>query len=434
MIKVFKKFLSIIFVATLSLTLVGGVSFGADNFTSGDVGDFGAWTTDANREIIMSNMNSDLDSFESGFQKQYIDTGVPIEAKLGMALMNALSHISKVLDMSLVRFVNIFLILAYAFWIMFETYRAMKEPDKVKMRDNIENIIRKGIILAIWLILMNGSLQKLFGYAMGPIVAFGSYVSNFILDVVANAGGLALSDNCAAIQQYAAANASDTLITDAKFAGEILCVPTRLSGFYYAAILYGWSLIKTGIGLSAFTCFCGIALIAMFTYAAFKFLFVAFGVIADLFLVVIMLPFTAISETLNKTSYEGIAGKLYNGFLDVFKPVSLTEQINKYINAAIYFVSLSIVVAIGGAILASVVQYNPAAHTFSLGAHSGIELFLVGALVAYIAGHSDEIAKQIGGAVDYALGTKLSNDIKTLYKDLKEKTKTVYKAVRDSKK
>lgn len=434
MINTVKKFLSKVLVVFFALTLCCGATYAvSDNFTSGDVGDFGSWATDANREMFISNIGSDLNSFESGFQKQYIDTGVPIEAKLGMALMNALSHVAKVLDMSLVRFVNIFLIVAYIFWIMLEAYRGMKDS-KVKVGDNIKNIIRKGVVLAFWLILLDGSLQKLFGYVMGPIIAIGSYVANFILDAVASVGGLTLSDNCAAIQQYAAANASEHLITDAKFAGQILCLPTRLSGFYYAAILYGWGLVKTGIGLSAFTCLSGIALIVMFTYAAYKFLFVAFGVIADLFLVVIMLPFTAISETLNKTSYEGIAGKIYNGFLGVFKPLSLTEQINKYVNAAVYFISLAIVVAIGGAVLASVVQYNPGTHTFSIGTHSGMELFLVGALVAYIAGRSDEIAKQMGGAIDYALGTKLSSDIKTLYNDLKAKTKKVYSAIRDSKK
>ena len=434
MINKIVNFLSKVFVAIFALSLLCGASYAVtDNLTHGDVGDFGTWATDANREMFISNLGSDLNSFESGFQKQYIDTGVPIEAKIGMAFMNALSHVAKVLDMSLVRYINIFLLVAYMFWVMFEAYRAMTDA-KGNIRETVEKVLRKGVILGFWLILLDGELQKLFGYLMGPIVWVGSYVANFILDAVANAGGFALSNSCEAVQQYAVANASDALVTDAKFAGQILCLPTRLSSFYYAAILYGWELIKTGIGLSAFTCFCGIALITMFTYAAFKFLFVAFGVIADLFLVVITLPFTAISETLNKTSYEGIAGKIYNGFLGVFKPLSLTEQINKYINAAIYFVSLSIVVAIGGAILASVIQYQPGTHTFTLGNHSGIELFLVGALVAYIAGHSDVIAKQLGGAVDYALGTKLSDDIKKLYQELKTKTKKIYTTVRDSRK
>ena len=434
MIRTIKNFLSKIFIAVFAVTLVCGASCAAtDNFTTGEIGEFGAWSTDANRELFVSNLSSDLNDFDAGFQKQYVDTGVPIEAKLGMAFMNALSHVAKILDMSLVRFVNIFLLVAYLFWVMFEVYNTMKSPEP-KTRSTVENIVRKGVILAIWLILMNGELQKLFGYIMGPIVAFGSYIAGFILDAVASAGGLALSDNCAAIQQYAVANASEHLITDAKFAGEILCVPTRLSGFYYAAILYGWGLIKTGIGLSAFTCLAGIVLVGTFTYAAFKFLFVAFGVIADLFLVVIMLPFTAISETLPQTSYDGIAGKIYNGFLGLFKPVSLKEQITKYVDAAMYFISLSIVVAIGGAILAYVIQYNPQTHTFSFVGRSGIELFLVGALVAYIASHCEEIAKTLGGAIDYALGTKLSNDVQTLYKDLKAKTKNIYKTIRDSRK
>ena len=79
-----------------------------------------------------------------------------------------------------------------------------------------------------------------------------------------------------------------------------------MSGFAYAAIQAGWRWIIAGFGNSAFAITCGLATIIGFIYLAWKFAFVAFGVIADLFLGIMMLPFTAIAETVGKTSHETI--------------------------------------------------------------------------------------------------------------------------------
>ena len=45
--------------------------------------------------------------------------------------------------------------------------------------------------------------------------------------------------------------------------------------------------------------------------------------------------YTDNSETLNKTSYKGIAGDIYNGFLGLFKSFSLSYQVKKLIEALV---------------------------------------------------------------------------------------------------
>jgi hypothetical protein len=155
-----------------------------------------------------------------------------------------------------------------------------------------------------------------------------------------------------------------------------------------------------------------------------------FGVVADLFLVIIMLPFTAIAENVNKTSYDGIAGNIYNGFLGLFKSSDLSSQIKKFVDATIYFISFSIMIAIGGALLASAISLNNSGHTITIINGDVMTLLLTGALVAYIASHAEEFAKSIGGGIEYAMGTDLQKDLKTLYNDTKKRATEFIKALK----
>lgn len=433
--KIIKRFLSIIcitFVITIFATPTIADSTG--NIVTGDIGDFGTWTTEHNQNELLNNVKNDLNAFESEYGHEYVEAGVPIEARLGIVFVRALSYVSQILDSSLVRFVNIFLVIAFIFWVMLYAYQMITDGGKTKPMDAFQEIAKKGAILAIWLILLGGGIQWFFGAIMGPIFGFSSYVSNLILNATTESGGYALADNCAAIHTYATTHLGNNQIFTPEFAANIMCVPARLSGFYYGAIKFGWNLVVSGLGVSTFTLLVGLILVCLFIYTAFKFMFVAFGVVADLFLVIIMLPFTAIAETVNKTSYKGIAGDVYNGFLGLFKSSNLSSQIKKFVDASIYFISLSIIIAIAGALLASAVQLNSDTHLITVLNGDVVTLLLTGALVAYLAAHADEFAKTIGGAIDYAIGSDLQKDLKTVYNDTKKKAEAFIKALKESKK
>ena len=429
---VIKRFLSIIMMAVCLIGISAPICVAESNLSGfGDIGDFGKWATEHNREILVGNMKSDIETFQSGSELEYIETGVPIEAKLGVIFIKALSHVADILNASLVRFVIIFLIAAFVFWVMFQAYR-MFSNSKASTKDTIKDIVKRAVTLGIWLLLLGFGLPRLFGMIMGPIVSFGSYIAHLILNAAASNGGYALSDTCAAIHTYTAQHMANTYIIDSEFAADIICVPTRMSEFYYGSIKYGWQVMISGLGLSTFSFLTGLIFVILFTYAAFKFAITAFGVIADLFLVVILLPFTAISETIAKTDYDGIAGKIYNGFLGLFNPesFSLSNQVKKFVDASVYFVSLAIVVAIGGALLANGLQFDPISHIATPLNGDRITMLLIGALVAYISTHAGDVAKTIGGGIEYTLGTELSNDAKNLYKETKKKIVEVIKAAK----
>ena len=259
-------------------------------------------------------------------------------------------------------------------------------------------------------------------------------MSDLILNAVAQTAGATLPDTCAAIRDYAAAHISPDAIIDANAAADIMCVPTRLSGFFYTAVAAGWKWMLAGIGHSMFTFIIGVAFIIIFLINIWKFALMALGVIADLFLAIFMLPFTAIAETVGKTSYTGIAGTIFNGLLGLFKTENLSAQITRFINAAIYFVSLSIVVALCAAILSGVVDTNLAAQVPTIDNEGFMITLLIGCLVAYLADKAMKIAKDLGGSIDDSLGQQFGKDITKLAKNIRDQSKKYWKLYKDSKK
>ena len=173
-----KRFLNRIFVGILSIALFSSPSF-APTFNldtnSEVIGEYGSWATEQNRNTIVENIKREATEFQAGYQQEYERTGVPVEARLGLVFMNALSKIVDVLDNSLVRFVNMFLIVAYLFWVMIEGYR-LATDGKLRAMPVAEDIVKKGIVLGIWLLVLGGQFQELFGVLMGPIVSLGAYI------------------------------------------------------------------------------------------------------------------------------------------------------------------------------------------------------------------------------------------------------------------
>ena len=192
-----------------------------------------------------------------------------------------------------------------------------------------------------------------------------------------------------------------------------------------------------GIGHSIFTFVIGAIFVVVFAWNTWKFALMALTVIMNLFLAVLLLPFTVFAETIPQTSYKGIVGNVFNSFVGLFNagPVKLDAQINKFINAAIYFVSLSIVIAVCAALLSGVIDTNTVTNIPTLKDNGFIPLLLTGALVAWLANRADKTARDIGGSIpDNDTGKKIADDIKTVIKDTYDTAKSWAKAYGESKK
>jgi len=436
-VKYVRKILSKIFIAIVCAT-ISYTAVAATNIPTGEIGEYGTWMTETNRDTFVNTLvgqDGDLVAFQSEFQKQLVRDYVPVEARVGIAMMNGLNIVAKILDSTLVRFMVIFIIIMYAFWIMLEAYNMMTTDSNVKKL--IKSIVNKTVWLIVWLTVLEIGPAQLFMFVVGPIITLGTILSDFILNAITKTAGIVIPDTCSAIRDYAAATTPQNMIIDATAAADVLCVPTRLSGFFVTAISAGFKWMIAGIGHSAFTFLIGAVFVVIFAWNTWQFALMAMSVIMNLFLGVLLLPFTALAETIPQTSYKGIMGNIFNSFLGLFKfnSVKLDTQINRFINAAIYFVSLSIVIAICAALLSGVITPTTVADVPTLENDGFIPTLLTGALVAWLAAQAGSIAKDIGGQIpDDGTGKQFTEDIKTFIKDNYDAAKSWVKAYKESKK
>lgn len=427
------KFLSKIAVMILAIGIALPACVAESNLPMPDIGDHGVWMTDNNQARFMGELTNDMNNFAGITHTQIVDDYVPVEAKVGLAFMNAMSFVTDVLDSALVRFAIAFIFIAYAFWVMFETYNMMK-GGKGEIQKHLTTLVKRGLTIVVWVIILRFGPARIFMWVMGPIISVSTYVSDIILNSITQMAGITLPDTCGAIREYTIANISGKNIIDATAAADIMCVPTRLSGFCATAIAAGWQWMIGGIGHSAFSFIVGLVFIVAFIFIGWKFLFMALGVIADLFLGIMMLPFTAIAETIGKTSYKGIAGDIFNQFLGVFKAESLQQQIQRFIDAAIYFVSLSVVIAVCAALLSGVITPDLATNIPSIENTGTWMTMLIAALTWWLASRAMNIAKDLTGkSVSDSFGQQVQKDVTGLWKSASGSVKSWWKAFKDSK-
>lgn len=421
-----RKLLSKIFVCISSLFLLCGVSFAANNYPLGEIAEYGNWFNEENLHTLTNSVSTDFQNFDPHLN---IDEAfVPIEAKLGLMFMKALSSIDYILQNSLVSFTIIFLLIMYAFWVMLHAYKTMGEPKDYKTL--LYTIFKQGITIAVWIVILKFGLARIFSWVISPILATGTYLSDFILSMVAKTYDVNIPNTCAAIHKYVATNNIENLLVDTDTAVNIMCLPSRISVFFYKAVASGFTWIKSGLTTSVTQVVVGIFAVVVFIKCIFKYAFMTLGVVADLFLTLLLIPFTAVAESLVPApDGKAIPGRIYNGFMTLFTTNKSVKKVSGvlgvFINAAIYFISLSIMIAICAALLSNIISLDN--HEFKMA--PAMTILLAGCFVLYLADKTDEYAKKIGGSIDNTVGQKLDADAKVLWDDVKKLTSKVTKKV-----
>lgn len=405
-----RRILSKLVIACVALFLVAPVYADETSTGSVDIGDYGAWNTDNNHEILMDNMSRDFADF--AINTQMVDDYVPIEAKVGLSFMNAFSHVADFLNESLGRFIIAFIILAYLFWTTFESYMIITA--KKPTQETLVEIVKRGGICALWVLVIIQNPAKIFMFAMEPILRVGTILSNSLLQQTVATAGVTLPNTCDAIHAYTAETIAPDNILDQTAAADIMCLPTQLSGFCQTGIATGWDWMWTSLGDSLFGFLCGLVFVGGFLYLGWKFAFMAFGVIADLFIALMLLPFTAVAESVGKVTFPGIAGNIYNGFIGLFKTESLQSQIMRFVNVALYFMVLSVIIGVCASLMT--VAFNIVDGIPQMDDGNTWVMIISAALCWWLASNADKIAQEFGGAIDTSLGTSLQKDVTGLAK------------------
>ena len=396
-------------------------------FAVSDVGDYGSWATEPNRELVTASIVQDLNNF-GPTATSVSNSYVPLDAKLGLAFMGGMTTIIDAVGTPLVHFAILFMLLAYAFWVAFEAYNLIGSGGDVKKA--VREILIKGIWISVWLIALNFGLDKAFAMIMMPIVYIGNVIANIILTSITSVAGFSVPDTCEAIRQYAATNAPKNMTITADAAAGLLCIPSQMSSFFVTTMEIGWKWVISAVGHSLFSAAVGIYVTYLSVVCIWKFLVISLGVIADLFLAIMLLPFTAIAETTAKTKYKGVAGDLFNSFLEIFKAEKLETQVTRVITAALYFVCLAVAIGVSMALLAFII--DPATgkilSTQELTGFAGaMVLILTLLLVCYLADKSKKLAEDWGGKIDASWGEGVAKDLKHLWTLTKSNVKDLKK-------
>ncbi len=402
-----KKILLRLFAGILCVFLSYNVFAADSNLQIGEVSEYGNLINNYNIESVKDSVAQDFEKFKPNIDATKSDF-VPIEAKIGLMFMKVLSGMDYVLQHSLVRFTIIFLLIMYAFWIGLESYKMIRGESKDDYKKVFFNIFKQGMIIAVWIIILNYGPAKIFTKIVSPILALGSALSDYILDAVAKTYKVDIPNTCATIHQYVQSNNLENMIIDGETAANIMCLPSRISVYFYRAIgtAFDW-MTSGGVG----GIIIGLVSVYVFIGCIFKYAFMTLGVVANLFFTLLLLPFTALAEALPSTTQKGYFGQIFNGLLKLFNTKKISGVLGVFINAAVFFVSLSIIIAICGALMANIVRIDNNQYVMA----STITTLLAGALVWHFAEQAEKLAQDIGGSVDNTVGEKLSKDAKTYW-------------------
>lgn len=409
--KIIRKILYGLFVCILCVGCLCNVAHAEANVPFGEIGDYGNWITEANMSQYHNSITNDATEFQNNFQNNLKSTTyIPPEVKLGLMFMKAMYSIDAVLQMSLVKFTIIFLLVMYAFWIALEAYKMIRESNDYK--SVLYTIFIKGINITCWIIILNYGPAKVFMLILNPIIDIGTYVSDFILNAVAKTYNVSIPDSCAAIHNYVNEHNTGKLLIDANSAANIMCLPSRISVFFYHAIGAAFDWVVYGLTHSATAVIVGLISIVLFIKCILKYAFMTLGIVADLFLTLMMLPFTAIAECVPDTKETNYPAKVFKGFFKMFNTLKISDVINKFIKATIYFICLAIIIAICAALLSNIISVTENSQ-YTVG--SSMTTILAGCFVLYLANKADKLATQMGGSIDNKLGKQFQDDTKNLW-------------------
>jgi len=350
----------------------------------------------------------DIQSFSGSLGENFISERtlipnfVPIEARIGVMFMAALTDVISALYIAVIPFLNVLIIALLMFWFFMETWVMMKSGDG-NWLDFGKRVAIRIAKASFWIWIINNNPGDIFMWLMAPLIAVGTIVANTILNGAANIIGTNLPDTCAAIHQWLAGR--DDLLISSSQAADLICLPTRPLGFLYTAVWAGFTWMFSGLlQFNPLMVIIGLVFVILFIYNIFTFALRAISVIMDLFFILMFLPFTAMREAVGEdTKYEGPGVEVWKAFVGFIKGASFVAQIERFAKVIIYFILLSIVASLSIAILSTV-------NLFEFG--NFFTILVVGCLVAYLLSKAttDKIKQDF--MVDDSFGTELYNQVK----------------------
>ncbi len=353
---------------------------------------------------------------------------IPIETKIAKLTIDSMTYVAQMLYPIFMNIITWFLITLLAWWIALESYALIESGSDTKKF--AESIVKKSIIVVIWIAILQSNPAQIFMFFAGPIISLGTYISDLILTTTV---GVDTLHTCDAIRAYVA---SDPLTTVEPFlsnetTANMLCMPARISTFFYQCISTGFYWMKYGFGTSGLMVITGIMFVIVFIINAFNFAISVLSVIADLMLTLFFLPFVAIKTCFGggDTSVKNpIVKTVFQTVTGMFATGDISKLIETLVKALFYFCILSVIAGMSYALMQG--AFNTTGDlrniTPSMNDTSFMTVFLCGLLTLYMIRNAEKFSEKLGGAINREYAKLIDKNIKSGWKDLNETAKKLY--------
>ncbi len=347
---------------------------------------------------------------------------IPVEIRLGSIIIDGFGFINEMLYPFFANLLTTLLIIFLAFWLSGEAYQ-MINSGKTSLT-NGTTIVKKIFLVIIWTAIIQSNPAQVFAYIMGPIIQMGSNITDFIITAMT---GMPLDNTCDNIHRMVQNNTDTSFLQYPLLSPEakanILCLTARISKLYTQFIVLGFKWMGQGLLLQPLTFLIGLTLVIMFIYIGFKFMLETIGIIIDLIIALLLLPFCAIKECFSGgISYKGLEGipqQLFGSIVSIFSFGDYKGLITKILKSVLYFWILAIIIGICYEMMAYTLNLNPnildSATLPSQGDMGFMTILLAGILTCYLIKKAPEYAKTMGGAFDSPTGESLKSETKKLY-------------------
>lgn len=354
-------------------------------------------------------------------------TYIPIEIRLANIIIDGIGYINEMLFPFFSNLISTLLIILLAFWLSSEAYN-MINTGKTSIENGV-TIVKKIILVIIWTAVILANPAQVFMFIMGPIIQMGGNITDFIINALTN---IPIDQTCDSIKAMAMNNTDTSILNypllNPETKGDLLCLTGRISKLYTQFITLGFQWMGRGLFMQPVSFLVGLSLVIFFVYIGFKFTLESLGIILDLILGLMILPFCAIGACfgggLSYKGLESIPNQLFTMITSIFGKGDYKGLITKIIKAILYFWILSVVVGICYEMMSYTldsqsgifdVNYAPGKNGLGI-----MSIILSAAITAYLIKKAPGYAEKMGGAINTAAAKPFEDGIDTLYKNSKD--------------
>ncbi|MDR2685444.1 MAG: hypothetical protein LBB23_01570 [Rickettsiales bacterium] len=319
----------------------------------------------------------------------------PLDVHASLIIVGGLSQVASIIYDNLLDLIIFMIWIFFAFWLGIKAWDLMRT--KIQLMPFLESAAKKLIFVVIGTALLASNPAELFMMFMGGVSALGNAASNLFLS---DTGVGRVSETCADVAAWVKASGGDIKFLTSQSVGDIICLTGRTTSFFYNGIGTFLGMMTKGV-LEAVI---GAAGAVVFLWCIFKFAFITLGVVVDVVLMLMFLPFTIFSEIFKGDDWGDtmILSDAMKSFAGIFGGDGISALIQKMIQVVIYIVSISLVAAISFLFMRAVPK-------------DFLNLLIGGALTAYMIYKADVLAKKMGGAVDDKFAKLLEQNTTAIY-------------------